>query len=95
MQNMFALGVEETIAPRKHILSQRAIARLAYADDLHFYGPVRELLRSWPMIVQAMAEAGLEVQPTKSKFWSPTADKRERSKLDRRVAVGRLGRQTI
>ena len=29
------------------------------------------------MIVGILGAAGLEVQPTKSKFWSPTADKRE------------------
>ena len=90
MMNMFALGLEETITPREGLFRQRGLARLGYADDLHFYGPVPGLLESWPVIVQAMADAGLEVQPTKSKFWSPTADKRERAQLPIQPEVGQL-----
>ena len=77
MMNMFALGLEEAFEPREHLLTDLGIARLGYADDLHLYGKVEALVRKWPFIVGILGSAGLEVQPTKSKFWSPTADKRE------------------
>ena len=52
--HMFALGTEEVIQPREFIFSAEGLARLGYADDLHFYGPVAALFRRWPMIVGAL-----------------------------------------
>ena len=63
MMNMFALGLEDTLAVREHLLLERRLARLGYADDLHSYGPVKGILQSWNMLVQSLATAGLEVKP--------------------------------
>ena len=62
MMHMFALGTEEVICPRQHIFSNDGLARLGYADDLHYYGRVSALAKGWPVIVGALGQAGLEVQ---------------------------------
>ena len=74
MMNMFALGLEEVFQPREHLLLQEGVARLGYSDDLHLYGKISVLKRRWNMEIATLKEAGLEVQPTKLKFWSPSVD---------------------
>ena len=66
MMNMFALGLEEAFAPREHLLLAQGIARLGYADDLHLFGKVSALSQRWELVVQTLADAGLQVQPTQS-----------------------------
>jgi hypothetical protein len=77
MMNMFALGLEEVFQPWEHLLLQECVARLGYADDLHFFGKILVLKRRWNVVIATLKEAGLEVQPTKSKFWSASANIRQ------------------
>ena len=73
MMNMFSLGLEEVFEPRIVIWTAECIERLGYADDLHLYGygTTEALCNVWTVLERGMAEAGLTVQPLKSKFWSP------------------------
>ena len=64
--------------------------RIGYADDLHFCGKTTWLAKRWPMIVAALAEAGLEAQPTKSEFWSPSADLKDSHQLPHHPSVDEL-----
>ena len=81
MMNMFALGLKEVFQPREYLLLQEGVARLGYADDLHLFGQISVLKRQWSMVIATLKTAGLEVQPTKSKFWSPSADMRQSHQL--------------
>ena len=87
-QLMFALKLEEALQPREHLLLQEGVARLGYADDLHLYGKISVLKRRWNVVIATLKEAGLEVQPTKSKFQSPSADIRQSQHLPVHPAVG-------
>ena len=88
MVNMFALGLEEVFQPTEHLLLQEGVARLGYADDLQLYGKISILKRRWNVVIATSKDAGLEVQPTKSKFWSPSADIRQSQHLPIHPAVG-------
>ena len=81
MMHMFAMGLEEVFGFRRVVTENEGTMRIGYADDLHFCGKTTWLAKRWPMIVAALAEAGLEAQPTKSKFWSPTADLKDSHQL--------------
>lgn len=87
MMNMFALGLEEVFQPREHVLLQQGVARLTYADDLHLFGKISGLKMRWNLVIGTLKDAGLEVLPTKPKFWSPSADMRQSLSLPVRPAV--------
>ncbi|MFM7988827.1 MAG: hypothetical protein ACKPKO_56880, partial [Candidatus Fonsibacter sp.] len=50
------------------------VSIVGYQDDLFFRCSVRSFLRYEPVLLEALAPDGHELQPSKSKVWIPSLD---------------------